>query len=218
MKLLYRICTRSLHSFTTAGLFLLSLIGATPMAGILSAGTALAQDYPSRPIRLIVPFPPGNFSDSGARLAAQRLSDQIGQPIVVENRAGAADMIGTEVAARGAGRVHPGPRYKLRILAVTSRERLPALADVPTTAEAGMPELNVTAWMGLLAPVGVPAEAVRRIDTEMRKALGTKQMISALAKMGAMPAPAGPRQFAELIAREFDSYAEIVRRAGIQPE
>ena len=106
---------------------------------------------------------------------------------------------------------------KLKILAITSRARLPLLPDMPTTAEAGMPELNVTAWMGVLAPAGVPSEVITRVDGAMRSALATKEMITALENMGAMPMVAGPREFAELIAKETASYEQIVRRAGVQP-
>ena len=107
---------------------------------------------------------------------------------------------------------------KLKILAITSRTRLPLLPDVPTTAEAGMPQLNVTAWMGILAPTGVPAEVVGRIDAAMRSVLAAKEMTTALEGMGAMPLAAGPKEFSELIARETANYAEIVRRAGVQPD
>jgi tripartite-type tricarboxylate transporter receptor subunit TctC len=61
---------------------------------------ALAQQYPARPIRLIVPFPPGGPTDTHGRWAAQQLNAAFGQPVVVENRAGAGGIIGTEVAAK----------------------------------------------------------------------------------------------------------------------
>ena len=81
-----------------------------------------------------------------------------------------------------------------------------------------MPQLNVTAWMGILAPTGVPAEVVGRIDAAMRSVLAAKEMTTALEGMGAMPLAAGPKEFSELIARETANYAEIVRRAGVQPD
>ncbi len=68
----------------------------------LCAGPALAQDYPTKPVRLIVPFPAGGSSDVVARFIAQGLSEKIGQQFVVENRAGAAGNVGTDAVAKAA--------------------------------------------------------------------------------------------------------------------
>jgi tripartite-type tricarboxylate transporter receptor subunit TctC len=67
---------------------------------VLAAGTAFAADYPSRAIRLVVPYPPGGGTDTVARPLAQKLTESIGQPIVIDNRGGASEIIGTEVVAR----------------------------------------------------------------------------------------------------------------------
>ena len=68
----------------------------------IAAATAGAQDYPAKPVRLIVPFPPGGSVDTVARLIAPRLTEKAGQPFVVENRSGASGNIGTEQVARAA--------------------------------------------------------------------------------------------------------------------
>jgi len=70
------------------------------LAALMLAAPASAQDYPSRPIRLIVPFPPGGGTDAVSRLVAQELSKQTGWTVVVENKAGAGGMIGLQEAAK----------------------------------------------------------------------------------------------------------------------
>ncbi|MEP9379975.1 tripartite tricarboxylate transporter substrate binding protein [Aquabacter sp. CN5-332] len=69
-------------------------------AGLLLSGAAMAQEYPTRPIKLIVPFAPGGGADAVARIVAQRVSEPLGQPVVVENRTGAAAIIGTLAVAK----------------------------------------------------------------------------------------------------------------------
>ena len=64
--------------------------------------TALAAEFPTKPLRLIVPFPPGGLLDNVGRMLAPSLSAQLGQPVVVENRPGAAGMIGTDAAVKAA--------------------------------------------------------------------------------------------------------------------
>ena len=68
----------------------------------LAAAGALAQDWPSKPVRFIVPYPPGGGTDVIARIVQQRLSEALGQPLVIENRGGAGGALGTEIAAKSA--------------------------------------------------------------------------------------------------------------------
>lgn len=70
------------------------------LAAVLAVSSASAQDYPTKPVRLIVPFGAGGGSDYVGRLVAQKLTEQMGQTVVVENRPGAASLVGTELAAR----------------------------------------------------------------------------------------------------------------------
>ena len=79
------------------------LLGAIPLLGmLLLAGAAHAQGFPSKPLRLIISFPPGGGIDVTARALAQKLGDQTGQPVVVDNRAGGNTVISAEVAAHAA--------------------------------------------------------------------------------------------------------------------
>ena len=79
-----------------------SLMVAAAVAGSMFAGQALAQAWPAKPIRMVVPFPVGGGSDSTARILSQRLQDRLKQQIIIENRTGAGGAIGTEFAARAA--------------------------------------------------------------------------------------------------------------------
>jgi tripartite-type tricarboxylate transporter receptor subunit TctC len=72
------------------------------IAGLCAASLAAAQDYPSKPVRLIVTYPPGGTVDAVARIVAPKLAAQLGQPVVIDNRAGAGGVIGGEAAARSA--------------------------------------------------------------------------------------------------------------------
>src|SRR5438128_2316972 len=262
---------------------------------LLAAGQVAAQTYPARPVKLLVPFPPGGNTDIVGRLIAQKLSDGFGQQVYVENRGGAGGTIGAEAAAKSpadgytlffsttgtlasAPSLQPNLRYdpikdfapistlanapvvvivaaslppknlreliqqakaqpgalkfgsagtghfvhiagemfkasagvdllhvpykgvaqalvdllagridvmfdafaqyqphlqsgKLRALAVANPTRLARLPDVPTTAEAGLPDFMLASWFGLAAPAGTPREIIDRVNAEARKAL-----------------------------------------------
>ncbi|MES2413758.1 MAG: tripartite tricarboxylate transporter substrate binding protein [Pseudomonadota bacterium] len=86
---------------TTLKVLCTSMLAALPLAGPAQTPDAVSR-YPARPIKLIVPFAPGGGVDLMARLAAQQLGDQLGQPVVVENQAGAGGTVGTAAVARAA--------------------------------------------------------------------------------------------------------------------
>ena len=84
---------------------LTALIAATwALAG---PATTLAQTYPSKPIRLITPYPPGGGVDASARIVGQALAQALGQQVVIDNRGGASGRIGTEIAARAPASLMP---------------------------------------------------------------------------------------------------------------
>src|SRR4051812_14056115 len=82
--------------------FLQALLGGSAALAGIQVGSGWAQAYPSQPLKLIVPFPPGGPSDVAARLVAPRLQTILGQPVVIENRPGAAGAIGTRFVSSAA--------------------------------------------------------------------------------------------------------------------
>jgi len=106
---------------------------------------------------------------------------------------------------------------KLRALGVTTAARLDALADLPTVGEF-VPGYEVTAWYGLAAPAGTPAEVVERINREVNAGLADPKMKARLADLGVIPMAGSPADFAKLIADETERWAKVIRTAGIKAE
>ena len=311
------------------------------LAAAVLASAALAQSYPTRPIRMILPFPPGGPTDITGRAIAQKLSEQLGQSVVPENRPGAAGNIGLELAAKAPpdgyhivlaappiaispslykklnydaqrdlapislvaeiqniivahnsvpaktlkeliqlAQRNPGKmtysssgagstnhlasellkgRYQLDIvhvpfkgsspalvalmsgevdfgtmavpgaipivqagrvrpIAVLSKQRVPALPNVPTAVESGVEDFVVSIWYGILAPAGTPRPIVDRLNAEIQKALASPDMRGRLAKSGVDPITSTPEQFASHIRSEAVRYARIIKDAGIKPQ
>ena len=315
--------------------FLCLLLALVPIA---FAPIASAQPYPSRPIRLIVPFPGGGATDIVGRLVAQKLSEGLGQAVIVENRAGAGGTVGSAAAAKSApdgytllygststlaiapglyrnlaydpraafaplslvsrgpiliainaevpahslrdfidlARQSPGkysygsggsgtPGHlaaelfksvagvnllhvpykgaapaitdlaggqvhiifdsqasllahlksgKVRALAITGPARSSALYEVPTTAEAGLPQYDGYFWSGVVAPAGTPPDVVARLNAVLVLALSMPDMREKLASHGLDPAGNSPQQFAAYISAEIDRWAAVIKASG----
>jgi tripartite-type tricarboxylate transporter receptor subunit TctC len=113
---------------------------------------------------------------------------------------------------------------RLRPLAVTTKERTPAMPDVPTTAEAGFPGVEATAWFGLQAPARTPAAALQRYSAELNQIIREPDMQRRIADLGGM-APAltpdggtSPETFEAFIRAEIAKWGEVVRRSGARVE
>ena len=103
---------------------------------------------------------------------------------------------------------------KLRALAVTGAKRSPAVPDLPTMAEAGLPEFVVESWYGLMAPAGTPEPVIRKVRDETLKVLARPDLVEAFAKQGADVVTSTPQEFARMVASEKARWAEVIRRSG----
>ena len=319
------------RTLTLAAASALGLLALTPLA-------AQAQAFPTKAITIIVPFSAGGTTDILARVLGQFISKDLGQPVIIDNRAGAGGNIGTQLVARAApdghtilmgtvgthainqslypklafdpikdfapltrvalvpnllvanpaqpfktvkelmayAKANPGKvtfgssgsgtsihlsgelfkqmagvdiqhvaykgsapavndllgnhiaimfdnmpsaighvkAGKLRPLAVTTAQRSPALPDVPTVAEAGVPGYEATSWFGLLAPAKTPAPVVAKLNAAILKALADPDVKNKLLEQGAEPAGETPAQFAAFIASETVKWGKIVKQSG----
>ena len=110
-----------------------------------------------------------------------------------------------------------GPHVKagrLRGLGVTSAKRVPAFADLPTIAEAGVPGFDVSAWAGVIVPAGVPKNLVMRLNAEVNKALAAPAVADKLPDLGLIVVGGTPEQFAAHIRKETARWADVVKRSG----
>ena len=319
-----------------------AVLGAAFAALVPGTTTAVAaESYPSKPVRIVVAYPPGGAVDPIARKLAQKLSEQLGQQFVIENKPGASGTIGAREVARaepdgytllaidntyailpyvfnklpwnhatdlipitisafspimlvvekdsrfadlqalvdaarqepdkvtygtggngsaphfsaeafqqaanlklfhvpykGAGEAVVGVMSKqvdlvmasppsvmgnirggqMRALAISGNQRVSALPDVPTFAEAGMPQFSVMNWSGLAAPKGTSPEVVGRLQTEVAKALASPDVKEFLAAQGAEPGGMTPGAFAELIRQETERWRDVAAKADIKKQ
>jgi len=312
------------------------------VAALAFAGAASAQQYPSRTVRVIVPWPPGQATDLAARIVADKLSQALGQPFVADNRPGAGGQIGTDAVVKAApdgytllaassgpisimpvlqkppydplkdlstisliARVpfalvtHPSfpaanakefiaviraspDKYafsssgtgatahmftelfnsmaqlkarhipykgtvpaltdimngeiaytietvaatgshvksgRLKAYGVSTKQRTAGLPDVAPLAEAaGLPDYDVAAWVGYMAPPGTPREIRVRLAAELQKALAADDVKERYLSLGMDVASNTPDEMAVFLRREQDRYAEIARTANIKIE
>jgi len=107
---------------------------------------------------------------------------------------------------------------RLRALAVVAPQRSPALPDVPTVAEAGLPNFEVTTWYGVLAPAGTPRPIINRLNAELVKIMRVPELKERLAAMATDPVTSTPEEFADLIKQEISRWAKVVREAGLKAD
>jgi tripartite-type tricarboxylate transporter receptor subunit TctC len=109
-------------------------------------------------------------------------------------------------------------RGALKGLLLTDTERYPLLPDVPTAAEAGLPDVLLTTWTGYYAPRGTPREIVDRINADIRAVAAQPEVLARLESMGGTPKLMTPDDFAAFTASEKERWGGIIRRANIRLE
>ncbi len=107
---------------------------------------------------------------------------------------------------------------KFKPLAVTTNRRSPELAQVPTLAEAGVSGFEMSTWYGMFVTSGTPAETVRRLQAELQRVVQLPDVQARLRALGGEPGGMTPEQFAAFNQREFESFGQLIRRAGIKME
>ena len=305
---------------------------------LLCPALAMAQDFPNKPIRLIVPFPPGGPNDIIARTVAHRMSDILKQPIIIDNKGGQGGVLGTDIVAKASpdgytigvvsagalaispsmekvaydtlkdlqpitlvakvpemlvvatsvpannmaelvalAKKEPGklnfassglgsmphlagelfkltakidithvpyrgaapavndllgqqvqmvfldlpillPQIKagkLRPIAVGTTQRVPSAPDVPTTVEAGMPNLQTENWYGMVGPAHMPPQIVAALNKATVEAMKDPDVVAKLSVQGAILVGDTPDQFRTFIDSEIKKWAMVIKQAGV---
>jgi tripartite-type tricarboxylate transporter receptor subunit TctC len=107
---------------------------------------------------------------------------------------------------------------KLRALGVTTAQRSAALPDVPTVAEAGLRDFEVTTWYGVLAPAGTSKNIVNRLNAELVKIMHSPELKEKLAATGTDPHTSTPEEFGAYIKSEIAKWGDVIRKAGVKAD
>lgn len=107
---------------------------------------------------------------------------------------------------------------KVKALGVTSSQRVPAIPDLPTIAEAGVPGYEFTAWLALFAPARTPQPVVERLAELVNGIVRSPGMQESLARMYALPFPGSPQSLRQLVDKDTARWGQLIKAAGIEPE
>lgn len=107
---------------------------------------------------------------------------------------------------------------RLRAIAVSTAKRVPAMADIPTIAESGVPGYDYATWYGVAAPAGIPKEIVARLNAEIVKSAQLADVVTALGRQGMIGQTGTPDQFAALVSRTIEQHAALIKQVGLKLE
>jgi tripartite-type tricarboxylate transporter receptor subunit TctC len=206
----------------------------TPIAriGSFASFVAVTPDKPYQSMQALVDFAkanPGKLSygvgNSTSQIVGEALKKRTGTDIVRvpyrSNPAVVTDLLGGQIQIMiadfntGMTQLKAG---KVSALAVLTRNRNPALPDVPTLSETVMPGYHILAWAGMFGPAGMPPEAVKVLADAVQKALDNPEVRKRFAGAGTDVYWSGPQQFAEFVKTELVSWTAMIKEAGIEPE
>ena len=179
--------------------------------------TALAKSKPGQ--ILFGTVGPGSLPDLAAELYALRAGVKLvqvpypGSPQITTDLIGGRIMMSFQIASSVIGQINSG---QIKALAVATDKRSDLLPDVPTMAEAGMPDFNTPLWFGLLAPAGTPRPAIDKLAAAAKQAMHAPDTADLLRKQGFVPEDMGPDQFGAFIKSEITRWSEVVSAAEIK--
>jgi tripartite-type tricarboxylate transporter receptor subunit TctC len=197
-------------------------------------GFAVHASVPARTVQEFVALArasPGKFAfahsgtGSGQHLSGELFKKLAGIDMThVPYKGGAPavqDLVGGQVPAAFLGSTPLIPHHnagRIRILAFTSKERFPALPEVPTLHESGFAGFDTSQWLGLLAPRGTSGEIVNRLHAETKKALELADVKERLLKSGLLTVGSSPKEFAAVIRADIERWSKLAGELGLQPQ
>ena len=179
--------------------------------------TALAKSKPGE--ILFGSVGPGSLPDLCGELYAQRAGVKLvqvpypGSPQVITDLIAGRVAMNFAIASSVLGQISAG---QVKPLAIAADKRSSFLPDVPTMAEAGMPDFDTPLWFGLLAPKGTPRPAIEKLAAAAQKAMHAPDAVDVLHKQGFEPENLGPDQFAAFIRSESGRWSQVAQAAGLK--
>ncbi|WP_160119608.1 Bug family tripartite tricarboxylate transporter substrate binding protein [Rhodovarius lipocyclicus] len=185
------------------------------LAEVIEAARAKPEDWS---------FGVGSLGAAG-HLATIDVIRTIGKDITVVPYRGTTPALADLMGGRIGAHIDPAPAMlphvrggNLRGIVITASERSPLAPDLPTTAEAGSPGLNIRSWWGIWAPAGLAAEAKQKVEQATAAALADPAIRSRIADSGAVPGFMGNADFAAFIRQDYARAEELFRIGRVQPE